>query len=109
MNTLRPGLEELERTIFVRPLDLQRQEELESEVSYFERFLKNETAGDIRDCLGIPHSELWHRTKTHFQPGLCDLVLPSIPAVVLEAVVQSSNFGHGGGGGGGGAWTCAYP
>ncbi|KAF3082054.1 hypothetical protein TWF569_008251 [Orbilia oligospora] len=63
MSTLRPSLEELERTIFVRPLDLQRQEELESEVSYFERFLKNETAGDIRDCLGIPHSELWHRTK----------------------------------------------
>ncbi|EPS42462.1 hypothetical protein H072_3624 [Dactylellina haptotyla CBS 200.50] len=60
---LRPSLDELERTIFVRQLTKQRQDELAEEVSYFERFLKNETAGDIREYLCIPYSELWHRTK----------------------------------------------
>ncbi|KAF3940539.1 hypothetical protein ABW19_dt0207807 [Dactylella cylindrospora] len=61
--SLRPGISELEQTIFIQPLTPERQAELEGELSYFERFLKNETAGDIREYLCIPYSEFWHRTK----------------------------------------------
>ncbi|EWC44531.1 hypothetical protein DRE_06703 [Drechslerella stenobrocha 248] len=60
---LKPSLEELEATLFVRPLLAQRREELDKEVSYFERFLKNETSGDIRQCLAISYSDYWHRVK----------------------------------------------
>ncbi|KAF3902753.1 hypothetical protein AA313_de0203458 [Arthrobotrys entomopaga] len=60
---LKPSIAELESTIWVRPLTQQRRDELAEEVSYFERFLKNETAGDIKQYLYIDHSELWHRTK----------------------------------------------
>ncbi|KAK6336171.1 hypothetical protein TWF696_001734 [Orbilia brochopaga] len=60
---LNPTIEELECTLFIRPLTQQRREELNEEISYFERFLKNETSGDIRTYLNIDFSDYWHRIK----------------------------------------------
>ncbi|KAJ6257525.1 hypothetical protein Dda_7310 [Drechslerella dactyloides] len=60
---LKPSIEELECSLFIRPLTQQRRDELSREVSYFERFLKNETSGDIRAYLNIDYSDYWHRVK----------------------------------------------